>query len=380
VSDFYRLLGVERGASEDEIKRAYRRLAMEYHPDRNSASDAEAKFREMADAYEVLSDPEKRALYDRYGEAGLRSGAGGFHHVDLAEALRIFMRDFGGMGGMSGLGGLESLFGGGAAAADSRRGQDIRVTVKLSLSEVATGTKRTVKLKTLLRCETCGGSGGAAGTRPTPCSTCGGSGEVRRATRSVFGQFVSVAPCPTCGGEGVLITNPCEVCRGEGRVRGERSVPVDIPPGVSSNNYITLRGQGAAGPRNGPTGDLLIIIEVKDDDRFERTGDDLRFELPLSFTQAALGTSVTIPTPIGEERLTIPAGIQSGAVLRVKGKGLPRLGQGGAGDLNVRVHVWTPESLSAEQRRLLEEFAKIEGPPPKQNTGFWSRLKEALGA
>jgi len=377
VSDFYELLGVGRDAGEDEIKRAYRRLAMEYHPDRNPSPDAAAKFREIAEAYEVLVDAEQRARYDRYGEAGLSGGAGGFHHVDLAEALRIFMRDFGGMGG---LGGLESLFGGGGSPAESRRGQDIRVTVKLTLQEVATGAKRVVKLKTQLRCETCGGSGGAKGSRPTSCTTCGGSGEVRRAARSVFGQFVSVAACPTCGGEGAIITNPCEVCRGEGRTRGERSVSVDIPAGVSSNNYITLRGQGAAGPRNGPNGDLLVIIEVKDDERFERVGDDLSLDLPLSFSQAALGTSVTVPTPYGDERLAVPAGIQSGTVLRVKGKGLPRLGQSGAGDLNVRIHVWTPETLTGEQRRLLEEFAKIEGAPPKQSTGFWSRLKEALGA
>jgi len=375
VSDFYRLLGVSRQASEDEIKRAYRRLAMEFHPDKNSLPDAEAKFKQIAEAYEVLCDSEKRAAYDRYGEAGLKAGAGGFHHVDLAEALSIFMRDFGGLGG-----GFESLFGGGRPQAESRRGQDIRVAVKLTLQEVATGAKRTVKLKTLLRCENCAGSGGARGTRPSPCSTCGGTGEVRRATRSVFGQFVSVAPCPACGGEGAVITDPCEVCRGDGRIRGERSVPVDIPPGVSSNNYITLRGQGAAGPRNGPNGDLLIMIEVKEDERFERHGDDLSLDLPLSFGQAALGTSVTVPTPFGEERLAVPAGIQSGTVLRVKGKGLPRLGQSGAGDLNVRVHVWTPQTLTAEQQRVLEELSKIEGLPPKEGSSFWSRLKEALGA
>jgi molecular chaperone DnaJ len=203
---------------------------------------------------------------------------------------------------------------------------------------------------------------------------------VRRAARSVFGQFVSVAACPACHGEGAIITDPCEVCRGEGRLRGERSVSVEIPPGVSSNNYITMRGQGASGPRNAPNGDLLVIIEVKDDERFERVGDDLSLNLPLSFTQAALGTSVTVPTPYGEERLSVPAGIQSGTVLRVKGKGLPRLGQSSTGDLNVRIHVWTPENLTSDQRRLLEEFAKVEGPPPKQSTGFWSRLKEALGA
>lgn len=374
MSDFYLQLGVHRDATDEEIKRAYRRLAMEYHPDRNASAGAEAKFKEIAEAYECLIDPQKRAAYDRYGEAGLRGGGGGFHHVDLAEALNIFMRDFGAMGG------FESLFGGGRPQGETKRGQDIRVSVKLTLQEVATGAKRTVKLKTMLKCETCGAAGSAKGKRPSNCATCGGSGEVRRATRSVFGQFVSVSPCPSCGGEGVIITDPCEACRGEGRIRGERTVPVDIPPGVSSNNYITLRGQGAAGPRNGPNGDLLITIEVKDDERFERHGDDLTLDLPLSFSQAALGQNVAVPTPYGDERLTVPAGIQAGTVLRVKGKGLPRLGQHGSGDLNVRVHVWTPQNLTAEQRRLLEDLSKVEGEPPKEGSSFWSRLKEALGA
>jgi molecular chaperone DnaJ len=375
VSDFYKLLGVSRDASSDEIKRAYRKLAMEYHPDRNGAPDAEARFKQIAEAYEVLCDDDKRAAYDRYGEAGLRGGAGGFHHVDLAEALSIFMRDFGGGGG------FESLFGGGGRSqAESRRGQDIRVSVKLQLQEVATGAKRTVKLKTLLRCDACAGTGAKSGTRPSTCTTCAGSGEVRRATRSMFGQFVSVSPCPTCGGEGSIIGDPCEVCRGDGRVKGERSVPVEIPAGVSSNNYITLRGQGAAGPRNGPAGDLLITIDVKEDERFERHGDDLSIDLPLSFSQAALGTGVTVPTPYGDERLAVPAGVQSGTVLRIKGKGLPRLGQSGAGDLNVRVHVWTPQNLNSEQRRMLEDFSRVEGSPPKESSSFWSRLKEALGA
>ena len=374
MSDYYQLLNVPRDASEDEIKRAYRKAAMEYHPDRNPAPDAEAKFKEIAEAYEVLSDPEQRATYDRYGEAGLRGGMGGFHHVDLSEALNMFMRDFGGLGG------LESLFGGGREPGESRRGHDIRVNVRVTLKEVATGARRTLKLKTLLRCEACQGTGSARGARPATCTTCGGSGEVRRATRSMFGQFVSVGPCPACGGEGTIIRNPCEVCNGEGRVRGERSVSVDIPAGVSSNNYITLRGQGGVGPRGGPAGDLLVMIEVKDDERFTRTGDDLTFDLPLSFTQAALGTMVTVPTPTGEERLTVPPGVQSGTLLRLRGKGLPRLGQKTAGDLNVRVHVWTPQNLSAEQRRLLEELAKIEGAPPKEGSSFWTRLKEALGA
>jgi molecular chaperone DnaJ len=374
VSDYYRLLGVERNADEDEIKKAYRKMAMQYHPDRNAAADAEARFKEIAEAYEVLIDPERRQLYDRYGEAGLKSGAAGFHHVDLAEALNIFMRDFGGLGG------FEAIFGGGRQQTEARRGQDIRVTVKLSLQEVATGAKRTVKLKTMLPCEACAGSGAAKGSHPVPCATCGATGEVRRATRSMFGQFVSVVPCPSCQGEGVVIQNPCEVCRGDGRNRGERSVSVDIPAGVSSNNYITLRGQGAAGPRNGPNGDLLIMLEVKEDDRFERQGDDLFYDLPLSFSKAALGVTVAVPTPYGEERLPVPAGVQAGTVLRIRGKGLPRLGGSGAGDLNVRVHIWTPQSLTPEQKALFEALSKVEGDPPKEGGGLWSRIKEALGA
>ncbi len=375
MSDFYSVLGVFRDASEDEVKKAYRKLAMEYHPDRNNSPDAEAKFKELSEAYEVLRDPQKRAVYDRYGEAGLKgSGGGGFHHVDLNEALSIFMRDFGGMGG------FESLFGGGRGPTEARRGKDIRVTVKLTLAEVASGVKRSIKLKTLQRCETCGGGGGAKGTRPTTCGTCGGLGEVRRATRSVFGQFVSVSPCPTCSGEGSTISSPCESCRGEGRVRGERTVPVEIPPGVSTNNYITLRGQGEAGPRNGPTGDLLVLIDVQADERFERDGDDLVYDLPVSFSQAALGGSILVPTPYGDEQVTIPAGLQSGTVLRLRGKGLPRLGHATFGDLNVRTHVWTPESLNDEQRRLLEELVKHEKPPTRDGGGLWSKIKEALGA
>ena len=376
MSEFYSLLGISREASDTEIKKAYRKLAMEYHPDRNPSPQAEAKFKEITEAYEVLRDPQKRAMYDRYGKAGL-SGAGGgygFHHVDLSEALNIFMRDFGAMGG------FESLFGGRRSRTEERRGQDIRVTVRLTLTEVALGAKKTVKLKSLERCQTCEGSGAKPGTQPTTCSTCNGSGEVRRATRSMFGQFISVAPCPTCAGEGRVISQPCEVCRGEGRVRGERSVTVDIPAGVSTNNYLTLRGQGAAGPRNGPNGDLLVMLDIKEDERFERQGDDLVFDLPVSFSQAALGGDHEVPTPYGKEQLRIPPGTQPETVLRIRGKGLPILGQDGKGDLLVRVRVWTPEHLSDEQERLFRELAKLEGEPPKRSPGFWSKLKEALGA
>jgi len=371
VSDYYALLGVSRDATESEIKKAYRKLAMEFHPDRNRAPEAEAKFKEITEAYEVLRDAEKRAVYDRYGEAGLRGGGGhGFHHVDLSEALNIFMRD---------LGGFESLFGG-RGRSDPRRGQDVRVTVRLTLNDVALGTKKQVKLKTLERCEHCNGAGARPGTRSDTCTTCGGAGEVRRATRSMFGQFVSVAPCPTCGGEGVVIRDPCEICRGEGRVRGERTVTIEIPAGVSPNNYLTLRGQGAAGPRGGPPGDLLVMLDIRDDERFERQGDDLIYDLSLSFSQAALGAEFMVPTPYGEERLRVPAGTQPETAVRLKGRGLPVLGQSGKGDLIVRLHVWTPERISEEQQRLFLELAKLEGEPPKRAPGFWSKLKEALGA
>jgi len=373
VSDFYATLGVPRDASDADIKKAYRKLAMEYHPDRNNAADAEARFKEIVEAYEVLKDPDKRARYDRYGEAGLTGaggGYGGFHHVDLTEALNIFMRDFGG---------FEGLFGG-QGRTEQRRGQDIRVNARITIADVAQGARRTIKLKTLDRCGACAGTGARKGTRPAPCGTCGGSGEVRRAARSMFGQFVSVSPCPTCSGEGTIIPHPCEECRGDGRVKADKSVQVDIPPGVSENNYLTLRGQGAAGPRNAPPGDLLVMIEIKDDERFERDGDNLVMDLPLSFSQAALGHALSVPTPYGDEAIAIPAGTQGGTILKLKGKGLPRLGQASRGDLLIRTHVWTPETLNAEQRRLFTELAVHEGDPPKQAQGFWARLKEALGA
>lgn len=373
MSDFYTLLGVARDAGENDIKKAYRKLAMEYHPDRNKAADAEAKFKEITEAYEVLRDSQKRAVYDRYGEAGLRSGGGaqGFHHVDLSEALNIFMRDFGG---------FEGLFGGGRGRSDPRRGQDIRVTVKLTLTEVALGVKKQIKLKALERCTHCEGSGAKPGSRPATCTTCNGVGEVRRSARSMFGQFVSVAPCPTCGGEGSVIADPCDVCRGDGRIREERTVSVEIPAGVSPSNYLTLRGQGAAGPRNGPPGDLLVMLDVREDERFERDGDDLIHDLSVSFSQAALGAEFTVPTPYGEERVRVAPGTQPETVLRLKGKGLPVLGQNSKGDLLVRVHVWTPERLSDEQEQLFHELAKLEGEAPRRGPGFWSKIKEALGA
>ncbi len=381
MSDYYEVLGVPRDADEAALKKAYRRLAMQYHPDRNNGDrDAEAKFKEVTEAYEVLHDSEKRAVYDRYGEAGLRGRAGqayGFHPFDLSEALNIFMRDFGGFSG------FEEMFGGGRRGHRSeRRGNDLKAAVTLNLEDVAKGTKKTLKYKRLVLCETCGGSGAKPGTSPKTCQTCGGSGEVRRAQRSIFGQFLSVTPCPACGGEGRVIAETCPVCRGDGRSRTDTTIVVDVPPGVSSSNYITLRGQGHAGARGGPAGDLVVMLEVEEDDRFQRHGDDLIFDLPLSFSQAALGVEVQVPTPYGEEKVKVQAGTQAGTVLRVRGRGLPHLGAGGKGDLQIRIGIWTPDRLTPEAERLFRELAQHEGEPPAERAGrsFWDRMKDALGA
>ena len=285
------------------------------------------------------------------------------------------MRDFGGMGG------FESLFGGGRRR-DTRAGQDIRVTVQLSLHDVATGVKKTVKLKTLDRCaECCGQRRQARQQAGAPARPAAGAARCAAPPAACSGSSCPCHPVPPAAGEGTVISEPCEVCRGEGRVRGERTVTVEIPAGVSTNNYLTLRGQGAAGPRNGPSGDLLVMLDIKDDDRFERQGDDLIFDLPLSFSQAALGGEHSVPTPYGEERLTVPPGTQPETVLRLRGSGLPVLGQNGKGDLLVRVHVWTP---GAAHRRagaaLPASWPSSKGEPPKRSPGFWSKLKEALGA
>lgn len=382
MADFYDVLGVARGASDDEIKKAYRKLAMQYHPDRNNgAKDAEERFKVISEAYDVLRDPEKRAAYDRYGEAGLRGGGGGgWHHVDLSDALNIFMRDFGGLGG------LGDLFGGagggrGGAGQQNRSGADIKITVDLTLAEVAAGVEKTFAVKLLDPCDHCEGRGSEPGTQPTLCATCGGSGEVRRAQRSFFGQFVSVAPCPTCGGEGSVISSPCKKCRGDGRVRVDRSVQVRIPAGVATGQYMTLRGRGNVGPRGGPRGDILVLFQVEDDPRFERDGDDLHSEVLVSYPQLVFGTELEVPTVTGTVKLRVPAGTQSGHQFDLRGKGLPRVNASGAGDLHIRVQLWTPDELTPEEEQIIRRLGDVESKPPQTRAkGFWSKMREALGA
>jgi len=376
VADFYSVLGVARTASDDEIKKAYRKLAMQYHPDRNNGSkEAEEQFKSISEAYDVLRDPEKRAVYDRYGEAGLRGGGGGgFHHVDLSEALNMFMRDFGGMAGFS------DLFGTGRGQAN-RTGADVKIQIDLKLAEVATGVDKTLTLKLLDACDKCNGSGAEPGTTPQRCATCGGSGEVRRAQRSFFGQFVSVAPCPTCGGEGTVVSTPCKKCRGDGRVRAEKSITIRVPAGVATGQYMTLRGRGNAGPRGGERGDIIVIFQVEDDPRFERDGDDLYSEVLVSYPQLVFGTDIDVPTVTGTVALRVPPATHSGHLFHIRGKGLPRVNASGMGDLYVRVQLWTPDELTREEEMLIKKLGEISAKPPQtRSKGFWSKMKEALGA
>lgn len=376
--DYYEVLGLDRGASGEEIKRAYRKLAMRHHPDRNPDDpEAEERFKEATEAYEVLRDPDQRARYDRFGHAGVGRGArgAGFHEFDLSDALRAFMRDFGG---------FEDLFGGGRSRGGRSRGPlkgtDVQMRLGITLEEVVTGVEKTIRAKLLQPCGTCDGKGSESG-EPAPCPTCGGHGEVRQAQRSIFGQFVSVRTCPRCGGEGTVVTDPCRTCGGEGRVREDRRIKVRIPAGVETGNYLTLHGEGNAGPRGGPAGDLLIVVEVEPHERFRRRGQDVLVDLALSFPQAALGGEIEIGTLLGSATLAIPAGTQSGDVLRLAGEGVPPLGGGERGDQLVQVTVWVPTRLSDEERARLEELTDSPNfVPPQGEKGFWRKVKEAFTA
>jgi molecular chaperone DnaJ len=379
MADFYTTLELARGASEEEIKTAYRKLAMRYHPDRNNGSaDAEENFKQITEAYDVLRDPQKRAAYDRYGEAGLRGGgSAGFHHVDLSEALGIFMRDFGGS-----FGGLDELFGAGRSGGSVRTGADIKISLELTLAEVATGVDKTVTVKLLDTCDRCTGSGAEPGTSSQVCATCAGAGEVRRAQRSFFGQFVTVAPCPTCKGEGRIVQSPCKKCRGEGRTRAEREIVVKVPAGVATNQYMTMRGVGNAGARGGQRGDVHVIFEVADDPRFERDGEDLYTEALVTYPQLVLGADISVHLVSSQMILHLPPSTQSGQVFHLRGRGLPRVNGGGTGDLHVRVQLWTPEELNDEERTLIARLGELQPAVPAdgRGKGFWAKMKEALGA
>jgi molecular chaperone DnaJ len=376
--DYYEVLGIDRSATQDDLKKAYRRLALKYHPDRNPGDhEAEARFKEATEAYEVLRDPGRRAQYDRFGHAA-SAGMGGFSFdfggFDLSDALRAFMRDFGSPFG--------DIFGapGGAQRGGRMRGSDLRVKVSLTLEEIAEGTEKKIKFKRLAGCEACGGSGAKEGTTPATCPECNGAGEVRRVQRSLFGQIMNVTTCGRCRGEGNIIEEPCPECRGERRTEVEETVLVKVPAGISSDNYIPLKGKGNGGLRGGPAGDLLVYIEEVEHDIFERRGDDIYCNVPISYSVAVLGGEIEVPTLDGGHTLKIPSGTQSNKVFRLKGKGLPRLGRRGKGSELVRTIVWVPTKVGKEERRLLEELSRYSGKQKiEPGRSFVEKLMKLLG-
>lgn len=366
--DYYEVLGVPKGANQEDIKRAFRKLAMQYHPDRNKDTGAEARFKEIGEAYEVLSDPEKRQAYDRFGHSGLQG-------VEFGRPFEGF--DFGGFGDI-----FDAFFGGGAGGGgrQPQRGNDHKVTLELTFEEAAFGSEKEVEIQRGEVCNRCGGIGAEPGSQRTKCPTCGGSGEVRRAQRSFFGQFINVATCSQCRGEGSIINNPCRDCRGAGRERRARKLLVTIPAGVDDGSQMRLSGEGDAGANGGPAGNLYVVLQVKPHPYFLREEYDLVYDLELNIAQAALGTDVPIPTL--EEKtqsLRIPSGTQSGDVFRIKSKGIQHLRTGGRGDLLVRANVVIPEELSDEQRELLEELARtFESQGANGDRGLFGKIRDAL--
>ena len=381
--DYYEVLGVMRNASENEIKSAYRKLALKYHPDRNPGDkSAEENFKQATEAYEVLKDQKKRQMYDQFGHAGV-SGAGfggggfGFGGFDLSDALRAFMRDFGGFGGF----GFDEFFGGSRGRRGRyNRGEDLRATVSLTLSEIATGVEKKLKVRRFEECDECGGSGVAPGTSRSTCPDCRGAGQVRTISKTFLGTIQQVRTCPRCHGTGEVISNPCPVCRGEGRTKGVSTVKIKVPSGVAAGNYMTLENQGNAARNKGQPGDLIVVFDEREDDIFTRQGDNIICMIPISFTMAALGGELQVPTLNGNHQLKIPPGTQTGKVFRLRGKGIPHLNAHGIGDELVQVTVWTPDKLSPEDEHLLKTLDKSPSfAPPKSDKSFFRKLKDSLG-
>jgi molecular chaperone DnaJ len=358
--DYYEVLGVAKDSSEKDIKGAYRKLAMKYHPDQSDAPDAEERFKEISEAYAVLSDPEKRQKYDQFGHAGINSQYSQediFRGVNFEDLLRGF--GFGG-GGARGGGGdsiFDMFFGGGGRSRGPARGRDLRYDINISLEQAASGMESTIEVPRTENCITCHGSGAKPGTSPSVCGNCHGSGQVTRAQNTPFGQMVTASPCPKCGGRGQIISNPCGDCGGSGRVRRTRKINIKIPAGVDDGQHLKLRGQGDAGEQGAEKGDLYVIMNVMPHPKFQRVDSDLLTETPISFTQAALGAEIEVSTLTGRAKMKVPAGTQSGTIFRLRGKGMPRLQGMGAGDLHVKVNIKTPSALTERQKELLEALA-----------------------
>jgi len=369
--DYYQLLGINRTAGEDEVRKAFRRLARQYHPDVNRDDGAEARFKEINEAYEVLSDPEKRRMYDQFGHVGPQG----------------FDANMGGMGGFGRFGFediFETFFGMGATTTrrGPQRGADLRYDLHLTFEEAVFGAEKELEIPRLDTCDTCAGSGAEPGTTPSICPQCNGSGEVRRVQQSLFGQMINVVLCERCRGEGRVVTTPCQKCHGQGRVHTVRRLRVSIPPGVEDNTQIRLTGEGEAGPKGGRPGNLFVVVSVGQHRDFKRQGNDLIYELSINVAQAALGDEVSVPTVDGDQaKVRIPPGTQSGKKVRLKERGVPYLRGSGRGDMLVHVRVVVPTHLTEEQRSLLLQLAKSFGTPIAQadGRGFFDKVKDVFG-
>lgn len=376
--DYYDVLGVGRNASPEELKKAYRQLAIKYHPDKNPGNaEAEEKFKEAAEAYEVLSDPEKRRRYDQFGHSGVSGagGAGGFDGMDIEDIFSRFSDIFGGGGG------FESFFGGGTSQSRGgvRKGSNLRIKLKLTLQEVAEGAEKKIKVKRHVACKACNGNGSRNGSSLQNCGTCGGTGQVRRVTNTMLGQMISTSTCPTCEGTGKVISQKCEVCLGEGRVLEEEIIPIRVPAGVMEGMQLSIAGKGNYPQRGGQYGDLYVVIEEIEDQLLKRDGANIIYDLYISFIDAALGASVEVPTIDGKVKIKIEPGTQSGKILRLKGKGIKDLQRYERGDQLIHINIWTPKKLTNEERAILEKLRNSKNfmpSPDKSEKSFFEKMKE----
>ena len=370
--DYYEVLGIPKSANQDEIKNTFRTLARKYHPDVNKEPDAEERFKEINEAYGVLSDPEKRAAYDRYGPEGVNfQGMPDFTSMDLSDILEGLF----GFGGFGGMGGYSRR-----TRNAPRRGADLSSKIRISFEEAAFGTEKEIDITRDEKCPTCGGSGAEPGTRPVTCPTCKGSGEVRRVQQTFLGSMVQVQTCPTCNGRGEVIEHPCHTCRGSGLVRRTSKRKVSIPAGVDNGNQIRIMGEGQPGVNGGPSGNFYLELEVEPHPYFRRSGNDVLLDVDINIAQAALGDEITVPTLDGEEKLRIPPGTQPGKVFKLRNKGIPVLNRNSRGDQLVTVNVQIPTQLTEEQKALLENLGKTMGTEIKiQERSFLDKLKDMLG-
>jgi len=381
--DYYEVLGVTKDSSADEIKKSYRKVAMQFHPDRNPGDKAaEEKFKEAAEAYEVLSDADKRTQYDRYGHAGLSgNGRGGFSggNMNMDDIFSQFGDIFGDDLFGSFFGGGGGRRGGGGGRAKGVRGSNLRVKIKLNYEEIAKGVTKNIKVKKYVGCNTCSGSGAKDKNSVQTCGTCGGSGQVRRVSNTFLGQMQTVTTCPTCNGEGSIVTAKCPVCKGDGRVYGEETVTIDIPAGVQEGMQLSVGGRGNAGERGGPPGDLIILIEEEQHTELHRDGLNVAYELHISFTDAVFGLQAEVPTIDGKAKIKIPPGTQSGKIFRLKGKGFPGVNSYERGDQLIHVNVWTPQHVTAEEKSMLEKLndsPNFQPKPDKNERSFFDKVRE----